>query len=377
MGNLKIKDQVILSLSLFLAICFLGIGIGLLLRRLPQSAEAAFGAADPELDFAQRVVYSFHLFAEQEKLIFPLSTASGDKHFTIISGETADQVARNLEDTGLIRSAEALRWYLLYKGYADKVQAGEYLLHSDQSAVEIAQTISDVNPQQVKFILLPGMRAEEVAALLPTSGLNITAEEFLSLVRSPENLELPELLNGIVTIEGFLFPGEYIFQRDVQVNEFILAFLIRFSDSVSEEIVHAFDREGLSLNEGVILASILQREAPLCEERSIIASVFYNRLRLGMKLESDPTVQYALGNSTDGWWKFPLILEDFKVDSVFNTYVHLGLPPTPICNPDLCSLQSAAFPQVSDYLYFRAECEQTGLHKFFQDYEDHQNYRCE
>jgi UPF0755 protein len=376
-NELRLKDQVILSLSLFLVICFLGIGIFYSLHWLPQSAEALFGLPDPEMDFAQKIIYSFRLLASQRQLLSPLTNSSSSKNFYIASGETAGQVVKNLEDAGFIQNANSLRWYLIYKGYANRIQAGEYMLGNDQSAIEIAQMISDTNPQQVKFVILPGMRVEEVAALLPTSGLNIPSQEFLSSVRSPDNLELPDLLNGIKTLEGFLFPGEYFFQRDVQLNEFVLAFLNRFSDSVSEEILQGFKGEGLSLGEGVILASILQREAPVCEERPVVASVFYNRLRLGMKLESDPTVQYALGNSTDSWWKFPLHSEDFVVSSAFNTYLNYGLPPTPICNPDLCSLQSAAYPQASNYLFFRAECEQTGLHKFFENYEDHQKYQCE
>ncbi|MGB9897319.1 endolytic transglycosylase MltG, partial [Thermanaerothrix sp.] len=144
------------------------------------------------------------------------------------------------------------------------------------------------------------------------------------------------------------------------------------------EIREGFARQGLSLYQGVILASIVEREGIVKEEYPLIASVFLNRLRAGMKLDSDPTVQYALGYDAhlNTWWKNPLKSEDFKINSPYNTYINAGLPPTPICNPGLEALQAVANPAQTSYYYFRAQCDQSGRHVFSETYEQHLSEAC-
>jgi UPF0755 protein len=120
------------------------------------------------------------------------------------------------------------------------------------------------------------------------------------------------------------------------------------------------------------LASIIEREAVVADERPIIASVFFNRLSAGMLLESDPTVQYALGQQPDGdWWKSPLSLDDLALDSPYNTYRSAGLPPGPIANPGLSSLQAVANPADTPYFYFRAACDGSGRHAFAATFDEH------
>ena len=153
--------------------------------------------------------------------------------------------------------------------------------------------------------------------------------------------------------------------------------LENFDRRVDGQMRAGFEAQGLNLFQAVTLASIIEREAVVDEERGLIASVFLNRLRAGMKLEADPTVQYALGQQPDGsWWKSPLTADDLALDSLYNTYRYPGLPPGPIANPGLESLRAVAFPEQTEYLYFRAACDGSGLHTFARTFEEHLQNAC-
>ncbi len=139
-----------------------------------------------------------------------------------------------------------------------------------------------------------------------------------------------------------------------------------------------FQRQGLSLYQAVTLASIIQREAVIEDEMPMIASVFYNRLNSGMSLDTDPTIQYALGYDLIDrtWWKNPLSLDDLKVNSSYNTYLNPGLPPGPISNPGLSALKAVAFPAQTGYFYFRMACDNSGRHNFAVTFEQHKQNAC-
>jgi len=154
--------------------------------------------------------------------------------------------------------------------------------------------------------------------------------------------------------------------------------LTDFGQRVTPAIRDGIARQGLNLYQGLILASIVEREARIPEERPLIASVYLNRLKIGMKLDADPTVQYALGfqNDTGEWWKKPLLLADLDVDSPYNTYRYPSLPPGPIANPGLASIQAVAQPAQTDFLYFQAECDGSGRHRFARTFEEHAANSC-
>lgn len=134
-----------------------------------------------------------------------------------------------------------------------------------------------------------------------------------------------------------------------------------------------------NLNQAIILASIIEKETIIPDEAPMIASVFINRLNAGMPLQSDPTVQYAIGYSKDKktWWKNPLTTSDLEINSPYNTYQNNGLPPTPICNPGLNSIRAVLEPADTNYLFFRAACDGSGRHIFNVHYEDHLKAACE
>jgi UPF0755 protein len=139
-----------------------------------------------------------------------------------------------------------------------------------------------------------------------------------------------------------------------------------------------FSNQKLNLVQAVTLASMIQKEAVNEDEMPMIASVFNNRMAIGMKLESDPTAQYALGYNREQktWWTNPLSSENLQVQSPYNTYFVGGLPPAPICNPGISALKAVAYPEKTDYLYFRAKCDGTGYHNFSKNFEEHISYEC-
>jgi UPF0755 protein len=220
---------------------------------------------------------------------------------------------------------------------------------------------------------------EEVAAALPTSGLNVRPEEFLRAARQLDPDYLPPAFIDVSQLEGFIFPGTYQFERTISADEMIAAFFQRFDESVTADMRAGFERQGLSLYEAVIMASIVQREAVLIEEAPLIASVFLNRHRIGMRLDSDPTVQYAVGYQRDQgtWWKNPLTWDDLAIESPYNTYRQAGFPPGPICSPGAAALEAVAFPAQSPYFFFRARCDNSGRHNFAVTYAEHRAFACE
>jgi UPF0755 protein len=247
------------------------------------------------------------------------------------------------------------------------------------SPYQIAHALQDATPAQVKFNILPGWRAEEVAAALPTSGLNITPQEFLEALKTrSEGSGFPEGFPSQATLEGFLFPDSYNLARDLTANQLVSVFLQNFEDHLDNDLQQGFERQGLNEYQAVTLASIVQREAIVEDEMPMIASVFLNRLSTGLKLDSDPTVQYAIGyNETqDTWWTNPLSLEDLKINSPYNTYQVQGLPPGPIANPGLNALRAVAFPAQTPYYYFRAACDHSGRHVFSETFAEHASKAC-
>lgn len=365
----------VISLGL---LCVLALAGFLALDRAPRLAAQDFGPAAAGMDRFQMAFNSIQLLLKKDALLVPADASGNEKPFEIEIGQSVNSIALNLENAGLIRDASAFRLYLIYAGMDKGIQAGEYQLSPAQNALEIAKSIQDSTPKVVTLRILAGWRLEEVANALPTTGLSITPEEFLNAVRIMAGSEFLPGHPEINDVEGFLFPDVYTFDRNATVDQVLAAILQNFDKQVPQELRDAFQRQGLTLEQAVILASIVQKEAMVADEQPIIASVFFNRLRDGMKLDSDPTVQYALGysQSQKTWWKNPLSGSDLKTDSPYNTYMNAGLPPGPICNPGLTALQAVAYPAETPYYYFRARCDGSGRHNFATTYDEQVNNAC-
>lgn len=372
------RGSPVVALLFIICLCLLLIGGMWAGIQIPALAEREFGPASPNLGLFERIFYSARLLAARDELLVPARLGDAPLEFEIAAGESANSVFFRLEQTGVVRSAEAIRSYFIYAGLDTGIQAGRYRLDPGLTPVEIAHSLQQAAPTEAVLVILPGWRAEEVAEALPTSGLNISPGEFINAVRNPPAGLIPPSLQPLNGLEGFLFPGEYRFPRETTLEELIAAILSRFVTSVSADMREAFNINGLSLHEAVILASIVQREGVIDEEMPMIASVFYNRLSIGMKLDADPTVQYAYGYNQvqKSWWTNPLTTEQINLDSPYNTYVYPGLPPGPICSPGLSALQAVAYPADSPYYYFRAKCDGSGRHEFAVTLEEHFQNAC-
>jgi UPF0755 protein len=351
------------------------VAIYLLLGYIPTRASLLYGPPARSLSISDRIEYSARLLSHGNLLTISLNPNGGEQSFHIEQGEAISSVATRLEQSSLIVSAQVFYDYVVYTGLDLTIQAGDYTLSPAFSIIDLARMLQDSTPQDVTFVTLPGWRMEEIAASLPTSGLEISPEAFLAAAQNP-----PQVLSiSSSTMEGFFYPDSYLLPRTTTVDQFLDLIARNFVQHITDDMRAGFAAQGLDLYQAVTLASIVERESIQDEEQALIASVFLNRLRVGMTLGSDSTVQYALGYdlSAQTWWKNPLSLDDLKFDSPYNTYIYAGLPPTPISNPGLGALQAVAFPATSPYYYFQATCDGSGYHTFAVTFEEHLANGCQ
>jgi UPF0755 protein len=361
---------------LFIIFSFFACLLSVLLY-VPTRAARLYGPPTPSLSMPERVRYSALLLWYDGLLTQPLDVNGTQQTFTIEIGESVDSVANHLEAVGLIRDAASFRSYLIYSGLDTSIQAGKYELSTAMSAMDMAHELQDATPEEVTFVVLPGWRVEEIAESLATSGLPVTYDEFLSAAKTPP--QHFDFLAGASTVEGFLYPDSYIFSRNISSAEEMIAEMLRsFSAHLTSDLTNGFERQGLTVYQAVTLASMVEREAIREQEQPMIASVYLNRFKMGMKLDADPTVQYAIGYNflQQTWWTNPLTLLDLQVNSVYNTYIYEGLPPSPIANPSPRALRAVAFPAESVFLFFRAKCDGSGFHEFSETFDDHLQNAC-
>ncbi|HET6846975.1 MAG TPA: endolytic transglycosylase MltG, partial [Anaerolineales bacterium] len=294
---------------------------------IPFFARRYYGGPAAWLTLPQVVEYSAKLLWADGTLTTPFRAGAGEVEFEVQSSEPVDSVCARLEQAGIVADAGTMRDYLIYTGQDRSLQAGRYRVSAAMSAIDVARRMQDATPQDVDFVVLPGWRIEEIAASLPTSGLPIATDDFIRAANAPRGGY--DFLEGADTLEGFLFPDAYVLPRDTGIDRLLDTLLSGFEQHVSAELRDKVGAQGLTIREAVILASIVQREAVDLGEAPLIASVYLNRLRTGMDLEADPTVQYALGFNTaqQTWWTNPLTLADLSAPSPYNTYQWGGLPP--------------------------------------------------
>lgn len=299
--------------------------------------------------------------------------------FTIEPGETAAEIAARLEEEEFVSDAELFRRYVQYHELDAGIEAGEFTLHQTMTIPEIAQALQSGQRPEQSITIQEGLRLEQIAAEVAEQ-TDISREEFLALVTTGWRdaglaLNFPPDLPPDATLEGFLFPETYRLPENPTAADILARMLETFDTRVSPEMRAAAANQGLNVYQLVTLASIVEREAVLDEERPLIAGVYHNRLTNGWFLGACPTVQYAL-SSADNWWP-AFTLEATEVDSAYNTYHNLGLPPGPICSPGLASIQASAYPTETNYFFFLADCAKNdGSHLFAVTQEEHNaNYQ--
>ena len=339
-----------------------------------QRAARRFGPPDPALGFMQRWRLSLRLLLHPQALEQVTLPPEQEVTLVISPGTSAREVAGQLWEQGLLPDPAVFLAYLIYTGADHRLQQGTYRLRGPLSPRQIARQLQNPHARLITVRVLPGWRREQIAASLDT-GSPLHGEDFLAATQRASDYHLPFPVPAGASLEGFLFPATYALAPEDQAADLVRAMLARFSQEMTPSLLGGFNAQGLTPYQGLILASIIQREAVPQEEMPLIASVYLNRLHQGMPLEADPTVQYALGRPGQ-WWKSPLSAADLEVDSPFNTYRHPGLPPAPIANPGAEALRAVAFPAQTSYLFFRAACDGSGRHVFSRTFQEHLQHQC-
>lgn len=294
---------------------------------------------------------------------------------TIDEGEGAGDIGKKLERAGVIQGERLFTVLAALMGVGSNLEAGDYDFRLGETALIAVQRISQGRTSAFGVTIREGLRLEEIAELLEAESI-IPTQEFLAALGETYQASFLAALPEGATLEGFLFPATYDFPFEISAVQIVDTLLAAFDQRYQESISAPLASSGLTLLEAVTLASIVEREAVLPEERATIAAVFLNRLALGIALQADPTVQYAIANdpasvSAYGFWKLELTETDLALQSPYNTYVFPGLPPAPIANPGLDSILAAVQPAATDYLYFVACQDGSGRQIFAETLDQH------
>jgi len=324
---------------------------------------------------------SLYLDFRRSELNTPAGSDPAAIVFTVEPGESVGQIASRLQTEGLVRDAQLFRLYLRYAKLDSGVEAGQFTLKKTMTIPEIAQALQSGKRDELTLTIPEGRRLEEVAALVEQQ-TPISATTFLSLARdvgqwAAQYPFLAELPPG-ASLEGYLFPDTYRLPKDVTASDVIARMLANLDHRITPVMRDKLASQKRTLFEAVTLASIVEREAVVEKERPLIAGVYMNRLVSGMALDADPTVQYGIASAKKQapWWP-QLTQEDYRAaKSPYNTYLNPGLPPGPIANPGLSSLQAAIEPAKTPYFFFRAACSRDGTHLFSKTLEEHAAKAC-
>jgi UPF0755 protein len=283
------------------------------------------------------------------------------KRIIIYPNETALEVALKLHDNGIISNTKTFLFWGRVLGYDKKIKSGRYKFIPNSKSLAVLKILSRGGENKVLIIIPEGYNIKEIARLLENEGI---CSEKLFIKACSDKTLLRSLNINTPIAEGYLFPDSYDFTISQDPSEIIERMVKRFWQ-IYNEIVKSKNQK--SIDTIVTIASLVEKEAKLENERPIIASVFYNRLRYKMLLQSCATVEYVLSNH-----KEQLSIEDTKIQSPYNTYLHRGLPPTPICNPGRASLVAATQPVQTKYLYFAVD--NNSSHHFSKSFTEHQNF---
>lgn len=290
----------------------------------------------------------------------------------IPEGTGANAIGEILEQNGIIESALKFKLFLKFSHFNDVMKAGTYMLSPSMSMEEIVQKLVENKVETMSFTIPEGLTLDQTARKLADQGMG-SYEAFLNEMENGQ-FNYAWLENN--SLEGYLFPNTYSVPTDFTEHDIINTMLAQFEISVMslyEESSSSVKQE-LTLNEIIAAASIIERECKVDNERPLVASVIYNRIHQSIKLEMCSTVQYILLQTT-GEVKEDLTYADMAIESPYNTYLHFGLPPGPICNPGLASIQAALEPADTNYLYFVLSARLDGTSEFTGDYNEFLRYK--
>ncbi|WP_218082897.1 endolytic transglycosylase MltG [Anthocerotibacter panamensis] len=281
-------------------------------------------------------------------------------------GMGATAIGQLLEQKKIIRSALGFQIYLWSHRLGNKLRAGLYDLDPQYPVPDLTRQLVEGRVVQARFTIPEGWNLQQIAHFFAQNNY-FPEDKFWTLVKGKDRLQVPWLPQQLTQLEGFLFPDTYQMDLDQVSASFVVRQMLTRFEQVALPLYKA-NKTSLSLVEWVTLASIVEKEAVVPQERPLIAGVFLARLRLGIPLGSDPTVEYAFNLTQTPDRR--LTTREVRQPSPYNTYVHPGLPPTPIAASGLASLQSVTAPATTDYLFFVARYD--GTHIFSRTLQEHE-----
>ncbi len=294
-------------------------------------------------------------------IYWPQSNPYERVEINIPKGVTLSEISDILKEKRIISNKRTFTMAVKSLGHEKNIPAGTYILHNAlNNRVIINQLVYGV-PSLKKITILEGWTINDIANELDKK-LKINKKKFLRLCHDKKRVKLFNLQGN--SFEGYLFPDTYTFAEGIDPNLVLNRMVNEFNNNISKSMKVQAQELGMSILEIITLASIIEGEAIYDSERSIISAVYHNRLKKGMKLQADPTIQYIID---DGPRR--LLNDDLKIQSNYNTYLNFGLPPGPINNPGKESIIAALYPSVNDYLYFVARGD--GYHTFTKNEKDH------
>jgi len=286
--------------------------------------------------------------------------------FVVDKGQGVHDIAQNLKEKEVIKNRQSfLLGYNIY--YSSKsLKAGEYMFNLPMSPKDILKMLTDGKVYLHSLTIPEGLTRKEIARHLES--LHFTDEEEFLLASSKTEI-ISSLDKEAANLEGYLFPETYRFPKGISADKIISTLVSQFKEVFSEGWQKRASEIKMTPREVVILASLIEKETFLSEEKKLVSAVFHNRLKIRMKLDCDPTIIYVL--KEEGSFKGRLLKKDLKLKSPYNTYRNRDLPPGPICSPGRESLEAALYPAQEKYLYFVSKKD--GSHHFSTSFKAHQN----
>ncbi len=296
----------------------------------------------------------------------PQKSQNIDTAFEIERGQSAGSIAQKLKDRGILKK----KWpfELGYRAFysSKSLKAGEYAFLRPISVKSVLKTIAEGRVALRSITIPEGFTRKEISNLIQSHSF-LDGEDFLQASSDPGLIAA--LDDKAVDLEGYLYPETYRFPKGTTGKEISASMISQFKETFNEEWKRRAQEIGMTVRQIVILASLIEKETSRPQERSLVSSVFHNRLKIGMKLDCDPTIIYAL--KQEDRFRDRLRTRDLKYDTPYNTYLYKGLPPGPIANPGQGSLEAALYPADEKYLYFVSKND--GSHHFSRTFREHQN----
>ena len=310
------------------------------------------------------VVMGFLALTSDDKSEAEFAQRSKHVLFKVKEGMDAAEIARRLEKNGIIESSFKFRMLAKLNGYEDQLKVGSYNFTTGMGYDEVFTKLLAGAPEIVKFTIPEGFTVKDIAKRLDSIGL-INEEEFLQKAKDYAPYDyIKKPKNVFFYCEGFLFPDTYEIEDNASVEDILNMMAENFDYRLSRKMRTRAAEEGLSIYELIIMASIVEKEVRYPEDRPIVAQVFFKRLKLGMPLQTDASLQYLMDAP-----KEDVSIADTQIDSPYNTYQHVGLTPGPIANPGLDAIEAVLNPANTDYLYFVAD--RSGHNHYAYTYDEH------